>query len=101
MSSYRIIWTILAKQDLKNIFEYWKSKSVQGAKNVVSDIFNSPKTIYYANQYQRDDINTKYRRIIVRSNYKVLYKVIDNTIFIMSVLSTFQSPELHKKRQRY
>jgi len=46
MGSYKIIWTSQAKQDLKNIYEYWKKKSVQGAKNVRSDILKSSKAIY-------------------------------------------------------
>ncbi|MCF8363628.1 MAG: type II toxin-antitoxin system RelE/ParE family toxin [Prolixibacteraceae bacterium] len=98
MNNYKIIWTSLAKKDLKNIFDYWKSKSLQGAKNVVSDIFNSPQTISYANQFQIDDINPKYRRIVVRSNYKVLYKAIGDKIYIMGVISTFQSPNVSKNK---
>ena len=80
MSSYKIVWTTQAKQDLKNVYEYWKKKSVQGAKNVRSDILKSLKTIYYAKQYQVDDINPKYRRIVVRTYYKVLYRETKNTI---------------------
>ncbi len=36
MDGYTIIWTLQAKQDLKEIYEYWKKKSAQGAKNVRS-----------------------------------------------------------------
>lgn len=57
MGSYKIVWSTQAKQDLKDIYKYWEKKSVLGAKNVRSDILNSPKTIYYAKQYQIDDIN--------------------------------------------
>jgi plasmid stabilization system protein ParE len=98
MGKYNIFWTTQAKDDLKNIYDHWKKKSVQGAKNVRSDILKSPKTIYYAKQYQIDDINPAYRRIIIRTYYKVLYREINNTIYIMGVISTFQSPEVHKSR---
>lgn len=98
MGSYTIIWTSLAKRDLHDIYEYWKKKSVQGARNVRSDILQSPKSIYYAKQYQVDDINPKYRRIVVRSNYKVLYKEIGNVIYIMGVVGTQQSPDKLKSR---
>jgi len=98
MVSYKIIWTSQAKQDLKNIYEYWKNKSVQAAKNVSSDILKSPKTIYYAKQYQVDDINPKYRRIVVRSYYKVLYREKKNTIYILGIVSTHQSPDVLKSR---
>ena len=98
MGNYKIIWTSQAKQDLKNIYEYWKKKTVQGAENVRSDILKSPKTIYYAKQYQVDEINPKYRRIVVRDYYKVLYRQTKNTIYIMGVISTHQSPDVLKSR---
>lgn len=98
MGSYKIIWTSQAKQDLKNIFEYWKKKSIKGAKNVRSDILKSPKTIYYAKQYQVDDINPNYRRIVVRTYYKVIYREIQGSIYIMGVICTRQSPEVLKGR---
>ena len=51
MSNYKIIWTDQAKEDLKSIYEYWKKKTLQGAKNVRADILKSTKTIHYAKQY--------------------------------------------------
>lgn len=98
MSNYKIIWTTQAKLDLKEVYEYWKKKSVQGAKNIRSDIFQSPKTIYYSRQYQVDDINPKYRRIVVRTFYKVLYREVKNTIYIMGIVSTHQSPDVLKTK---
>jgi plasmid stabilization system protein ParE len=98
MGSYKIVWTTQAKQDLKNVYEYWKKKSVQGAKNVRSDILKSPKTIYYAKQYQIDDINPKYRRIVVRTYYKVLYREAKNTIYVTGVIGTRQSPDVLKSK---
>ncbi len=98
MGSYKIIWTTQAKQDLKNVYDYWKQKSVQGAKNVRSDLLKSTKTIYYAKQYQVDDINPKYRRIVVRTYYKVLYKETRNTIYVTGVISTLQSPDVLKRK---
>ena len=56
MSDYNIIWTTQAKQDLKAIYTYWHIKTAQGAINLRSELLNSPKTIYFAKQYQLDDI---------------------------------------------
>ena len=98
MGKYRIIWTSQAKQDLNNIYDYWKEKSVQAAKSVTLDILKSPRTINYAKQYQVDDINPKYRRIVVRSYYKVLYREIKSTVFITGVISTHQSPDIIRSR---
>lgn len=93
MSTLKIIWTKQARESVKNIYNFYKKKSLQGAKNVKSDLLQSPKTIYFSAQYQVDEINPKYRRIVVR-DYKVLYKEADNVIRIMDVVSTKQSPEI-------
>jgi plasmid stabilization system protein ParE len=57
MSELIIIWTRQAKKSLKSIYDYYKEKSLQGAKNVKNDILQSPKTIRFSKQYQQDDIN--------------------------------------------
>ena len=98
MERLKITWTAQAKEDLKNIYKYWEKKSLQGARNVRSDILKSPKTILYSEQYQIDDINPKYRRIVVRDNYKVLYRVESKAIFIMGIVCTAQSPEIIKEK---
>jgi addiction module RelE/StbE family toxin len=98
MKEYKIIWTSQAKQDLKNIYEYWKKKTIQGAENVRADILKSPKTIVYAKQYQVDEINPKYRRIVVRSDYKLIYREDKNVIYIMGIISTHQSPDVLMSR---
>ena len=72
MDELKIIWTDQAILALKDIYDFYKNKSLQGAKKVKLNILQSPKTIYFAKQYQIDDINPKYRRIVVR-DYKVLY----------------------------
>ena len=97
MEEIKIIWTKQAKSAVKNIFDFYKIKSLQGAKNVKSDILKSLKTIYFSKQYQLDEINSNYRRIIVR-DYKLLYKVKGNTIQIMDVICTKQNPEKLKNK---
>ena len=97
MTTLKIIWTKQAKVSLKNIYNFYKPKSLQGAKNVISDILQSPKSIQYSKQYQLDDINPNYRRIAVR-DYKLIYKERDNTIQIIDVISTKQSPDKLKAK---
>ena len=91
----KIIWTNQAKEALKDIYLYYKSKSIQGANNVKRDLLQSPKTIYYSKQYQVDEINPKYRRIVVR-DFKVLYKENEGVIKVMDIVNTRQSPEILK-----
>ena len=97
MESLNIIWTKQARTAVKSIYNYYKEKSLQGAKNVKSDLLQSPKAIRFSKQYQLDDINPNYRRIVIR-DFKILYKEKENTIQIMDVISTRQSPEKLKKK---
>jgi hypothetical protein len=59
MEKFRIIWSKQAKEALKDIYDYYKEKSLQGARNVKADLLNSPKTNYFSKQYQVDEINPK------------------------------------------
>ena len=93
MENLKIIWAKQARNEANNIYNYYKKKSEQGAKNVRSDLLKSPKTIRFSKQYQIDEINPNYRRIIVR-DFKVLYKEVNGIIRIMDIVSTRQSPEL-------
>lgn len=93
MKKLKIIWSDQAKFALKEVYDYYKDKSLQTAKNIKSDLLNSPKTIVFAKQYQVDDINPKFRRIIIR-HYKVLYQENKGIIEMVDIISTRQSPEI-------
>lgn len=97
MAKLKIIWTDQAKEALKSIYDYYKYRSPQGAKNVKSDLLKSPRTILFAKQYQVDEINPKYRRIVVR-HFKVLYKEENGVIQVVDIVSTRQSPEVLKSK---
>jgi plasmid stabilization system protein ParE len=93
MRKPEIIWSNQAKLALKDIFDYYKDKSLKTAKNIKSELLNSPKTVLFSRQYQIDDINPKFRRIVVR-HYKVLYQERNGIIEVIDIISTRQSPEL-------
>jgi addiction module RelE/StbE family toxin len=88
-----IKWDNQAKADLKLIFEFIKLKSLQGAKNVVSDIVAQSKNIHFVEQYQVDEfLGEPYRRMIVR-NYKIIFKIHSETeIRILQIFDTRQDP---------
>lgn len=69
----KVIWTNSAKEELKTIYKFFKQKSSQGALSLKTDILETVKSIVFAEQYQKDEIESEYRRIIVR-DYKILYK---------------------------
>lgn len=83
----KVVWTYTAKNQLKTIYNYYKEKSVQGANNIKNEILNATKNIRFSEQYQNDEIEPEYRRIIVR-DYKILYLVEDEVIYISKIFST-------------
>jgi plasmid stabilization system protein ParE len=53
----KVRWTLDALASLKDVYNFYKKKSLQGAQNVKKDIFNCPKRLVYPEQYQIDEIN--------------------------------------------
>jgi plasmid stabilization system protein ParE len=97
MENLKIIWTNTAKMQLKAIYEYYKIKSIQGAKTIKDEMLNTTKSIRFAEQYQRDEIEPEYRKIIVR-DYKILYLVEDNMVYIARIFNTKQNPDKQKEQ---
>ncbi len=89
----RVDWTDAGKQALRHVYEFYAERSELAAEIVVNDIIDAADSIVFGKQYQIDDINPKYRRIVVR-DYKVLYIESDGIVNVMGVVSTKQSPEI-------
>lgn len=67
----KIIWTEGAKLQLKEIYFFYKSISLKVATNIKTKILNAPKSIIFDQQFQIDEIEPSYRRIIV-DHYKLI-----------------------------
>ena len=93
----RVDWTDTAKSVLRKIFNYHVEYSRSSAENLVNEIIDAADSIVFAKQYQVDEINPNYRRIVVR-DYKILYNEQKNTIQIMDIVNTKQSPEELRKK---
>lgn len=93
----KVEWTETAKKALKFAYNYHLDYSESSAESIVNEIIDTTDSIVFSKQYQVDEINPKYRRIIVR-DYKVLYKESGNNIEIMNVVNTQQSPEKLKSK---
>lgn len=93
MAKLKTVWTNRAKAQLKQIHDYLKyeKKAPQGAANVKRDLIEASKGLTYPEQYQKDDINPNYRRIVVR-HYKLIYKEEKGKIIILRVFDTLQNP---------
>ena len=91
---YKIKWSNEAKLDIKNIYDFIKLKSLEAAKNLVTNIRNAPKSVVFENQYSADEYATECRKIVVK-NYKILYiaDLHNKTINVIAVFDTRQNPE--------
>lgn len=92
MSRLKVFWANKSKEQLKAIYNYYKAVSPQGAKNVKEDILKAGRELVFAKQYQEDEIDPEFRRIIVR-HYKLVYTVKEDTIWILRIFDTRKNPQ--------
>lgn len=92
MSHLKIIWSKRAIQSLEGVFNFYKEKSLTAAQKIVNEILESPKTIHFPKQYQIDNVNPKYRRIIVR-DYKILYSFDLDVLYVYNIICTKKDPK--------
>ncbi len=97
--NYKVVWSDEAKSDLKDIYNYIKNKSPQGAKNVISDIRKAPNAVHFSYQNEDELYNNKYLRITVR-HYKILYRINEpkKELIVYVVFDTNQSPDKLSER---
>lgn len=87
-----VFWTQNAKEDLKEIyFSLKKGVDKETALKIRDELFKCTDHIVFAEQFQLDEYRFDCRRIIVR-NYKILYQIKENSIFVVRVFNTFQNP---------
>ena len=84
-------WTKTAKAQLKLIYQTHQLKSLQTAQTIKNEILQATKEIHFVEQYQRDEVEPEFRRIIVRY-YKILYIEVDKIVFIARIYDTRQNP---------
>ncbi|SKB48230.1 Plasmid stabilization system protein ParE [Salegentibacter holothuriorum] len=94
MPKFNIIWSSTAKLELQKIHDYFKfeKKAPQAAKSIVRDILKATREITFPSQYQIEESNSKYRRIVIR-NYKIIYQEENSNILILRIFDSRQSPE--------
>jgi plasmid stabilization system protein ParE len=92
MNNFKIEWTEKSIQSLDNIYKFHSANSELSAKTIIAEIVAAPYTVVFPNQYQKDFINPKYRRIIGR-DYKIYYVFKYNVITIINIISSKRNPD--------
>lgn len=98
-----VIWTIPAKQDLRDIYEYVARVSETIAHRLVLKIIDKAALL----DTGFDEIGPaepllrqtrKNYRYLVSGNYKIIYRVDEDAIYIMTVFDTRQNPRKLKRK---
>ena len=93
----KVFWTKFALDSLKEIFTYYKDNvSLTIANNIKNSILLSTRQLEFQPQSGAIEtilqhLNEEYRYII-RGNYKVMYKIQYEKLYITDVFDTRQNP---------
>ena len=98
MNNFDIIWTLEAENDLDGIYEFYLQVSNLLTHKIISEIVLEADKIIYHEEFQVDDINPNYPRIIIR-HFKILYRIVESHIIIFAVFDSRQNPIKLKKLQ--
>ena len=96
--TYKVQWTSNAKEDLLNIIAYIKEDSPSIAREIYQKIKKKANSSNFlplrgrlVPELQKEGI-TMYRELI-SSPWRIMYKVDNNTIYIMAILDSRQNVE--------
>ena len=94
----KVHWTAFAVNELKNIFIYYRAVAGEVvADNIRKSILNTSKFIgKYPNmgmlEENLEDLDQGHR-YIVEGNYKIIYLIMDDEIYITDVFDCRQNPQ--------
>ena len=97
----QIIWTYFATSALKNIYLYYKIAATQKvAEKIKKSIFLATQKLAknpLIGQIEENLAELKQgHRYIVAGNYKIIYRVVNNEIYIVDVFDCRQNPQKMK-----
>ncbi|MBA3582649.1 MAG: type II toxin-antitoxin system RelE/ParE family toxin [Gammaproteobacteria bacterium] len=83
-----VIWTLSAKQDLRQIYNFIASDSVHYAKKVTDDIYAKPNTLDLLPRLGRivPEINDETLREISVYSYRIIYQIHQKNIYVLTII---------------
>jgi addiction module RelE/StbE family toxin len=95
---YKIIWTNVAENDLKNIIEYISVDSPQNALKILKNIKKKATNLYTLPERGRivpelqDQGVLQYRELVIPP-WRLIYRTSERKIFVLSVIDSRQNVE--------
>ena len=99
--AFKIIWSEKANNDLINILEYWKERNLTNAFSIkLNEIIH--KRIELIAQYPKLGKRTRIKdvRVHVVKDYLLFYRIVNKSIYILSVFDGRQDPNKLKKLRK-
>lgn len=99
----QIVWTNFAISELKNIYLYYRMVAGEKvADKIRKSVFDATRRLIKdpligVIEENLQDLKQGHR-YLVEGNYKIIYKVIQNTIYITDIFDCRQNPQRMKKR---
>ena len=94
MKKYQIRWSPEAKDELKEIYNYLKKKSLQGSTNVKNAIIDTVESLEepLLNYPYDPYLGEPYRYVVVKNykHFKIIHIKTANIIDILSIFNTWQ-----------
>ena len=99
----QVIWTNFAISELKNIYLYYRMvASDKVADKIRKSIFESTRHLIkqpFIGAIEENLVELKQdHRYLVTGNYKIIYRVIQNDIYITDIFDCRQNPQKMKRR---
>ena len=95
MSKYRVVWSDQAFKDLQEIHQRISEHSFESAQNQVNNILNREhqlETYPLSGTVQTTQTLTTQYRYLVEGNFKIIYQIQQQTVFVDTVFDTRQDP---------
>lgn len=95
---YEVIWSDIAENDFINIIEYIAADSSPNASKILKKIKKKASSLYYSPKRGRivpelqDQGILQYRELVI-SPWRLMYRVSEKVVYVLSVLDSRQNIE--------
>ena len=101
MNFYKIKWTNKAISQLEKIADYYFEYSPTASQSIVSAIFRKVALLeIYPSSYPIEQLLVKLNkqhRFMICGNYKIIFRIVEQDVFIHVVFDCRQNPKKIKK----
>ncbi len=88
----KVSWSKDSERDLEQIYEHYLEHAPETADKRINSIIDAVGELVFTEQWQVDEYDPDSRRIIVDKRFRVLYRIIKDSILIVRVHPSKKDP---------